>query len=149
MYDQINSNFLKVIGLEINISPLSNEKVDRTKPLFFGVSSDVGSSDAVPFTLLSFNLLLIMLVYWLTSKLNKSSAVRTVVSSEYRGMIYGQVVNVMIQLTLPWTFLLFCLNSYSYKGKFNSLCYLFLFFISLIFPFIHLFELLREREKEL
>lgn len=60
-------------------------------------------------------------------------------------MIYGQVVNIMIQFILPCAFLMLGANSRNLQTKTNNAVYSFLFFIGVTFPFYYLFELLRER----
>jgi hypothetical protein len=79
IYNQINSNFLAVIGANIAIPPLSDEKVDRKKALFFGVSSDAASSDVLPFIFLVGNIALVSLLHCLCSKLSRHSAIRKAV----------------------------------------------------------------------
>ena len=144
IYDQINSNFLAVIGENIAIPPLSDEKVDRKKILFFGVSSDVASSDVIAFIFLAGNIILVSLLHCLCSNLNRHSAIRNVIGKGRWGMIYGQFINIMTQLILPWIFLMFSTSRNLYT-KGNLAVYLFLFFIGMLFPIYYLFELLRER----
>ena len=148
-YSNVNSNILSVIGLTPQIPLLSEEKVDRAKPLFFGVSSDVGSSDTVPLAFMLANFTLIALSSWLSSLLRRNHVVRELLSSERWSMVYGQLINMMIQLTLPWSFLMLCANCGNFAGKANNGLFVLLFFLGLCFPFVFLLGLLCKREKHL
>jgi len=64
-------------------------------------------------------------------------------------MIFGQIINVIMPLTLPWTF--FMLNSgvRNFNTKMNSVLYFAIYFFGLLFPVYYFFELLLERKKKI
>ena len=64
-------------------------------------------------------------------------------------MIFGQVINFMMPLILPWTFLMLEGGIRNFSSKINVASYLVLYFIGLVFPIYYFFELLEEREKKL
>lgn len=64
-------------------------------------------------------------------------------------MISGHVVNLIVPMTLPWSFIIMQTGFRDFKTKLNSACYLILFFLGLFFPIYYLFELLQARESEL
>lgn len=65
---------------------------------------------------------------------------------EYKwDMIYFQIVNLMVPLVLPWTFVMIEAGVRDYKSKLSSACYLVIFFMSLVFPIYYLFDMLQER----
>ena len=60
-------------------------------------------------------------------------------------MIYGHVINVMMPILLPWTFMMLEGGIRNFNTKINLVTYIVLFFFGFIFPFYYLFELLGER----
>ena len=64
-------------------------------------------------------------------------------------MIFGHIVNIMIPLILPWTFIMLDSGVRNYKTKINAVCCLILYFLGLFFPIYYLFELLMDRENKL
>ena len=61
-------------------------------------------------------------------------------------MIYGQIINVMAPLILPWTFLLLDAGVRDFRTKINAVGNILIFFIGVIFPIYYFFDLLGERE---
>lgn len=149
MYDKVNASFLALLGLDLTPPSLSDERVDHKRPLFFGVSSDLLSSNLVAFLFLVGNLTLICVLHWSSLKLRKNSHFRKLVCRERWPMIYGQVTNVLAQLTLPWTFLMLKAGVRNFGTKANAAAYVLLFFVGVFFPIYYFFELLQEREREL
>jgi len=64
-------------------------------------------------------------------------------------MIYFQIVNNMVPLVLPWSFIIATSNTKDYKAKQSGIVYLFIFFMALFFPIYYIFDLLQERHKKL
>lgn len=64
-------------------------------------------------------------------------------------MIFGHIINVIIPLTLPWTFMMLQNGVRDFGTKLNAACYLVLYFTGIFFPIYYFFELLQEREKKL
>ena len=95
------------------------------------------------------NIALILLVNWGCSCLRERNPLRRLVSREKWSMIFGQVINVLMPLTLPWTFLMLRNGLRSFGSKVNAASYLLLYFLGLLFPIYYFFELLQEREKRL
>jgi hypothetical protein len=95
------------------------------------------------------NIALILLVNWGCSCLREKNPLRRLVSREKWNMIFGQVINVLMPLTLPWTFLMLRNGLRSFGSKVNAASYLLLYFLGLVFPIYYFFELLQEREKRL
>ena len=62
-------------------------------------------------------------------------------------MIYGHVINLMMPLTLPWTFFMLKSGVRNFKDKINAACYIVLYFMAVFFPIFYLFELMQEKEK--
>ena len=60
-------------------------------------------------------------------------------------MAYGQMIGIMMPLTLPWTFIM-QVGLRNFGTKMNTVFYLILHFFILVFPIGYLFELLQERE---
>ena len=63
-------------------------------------------------------------------------------------MLFGSIINIMIPLTLPWSFFMIELGVRNYQTKLNSVFYLILFFVVLVFPIYYFFELLQEKSKK-
>ena len=61
-------------------------------------------------------------------------------------MIYGHVINLMMPLILPWTYLMLEGGLRNFRTKINVAAYLVLYFLGVVFPIYYFFELLSERE---
>jgi hypothetical protein len=59
------------MGISINMLPLTDELVNENKALYFGISSDLISSDYYPCALLAINVILVEVVLALRSKIPK------------------------------------------------------------------------------
>ena len=64
-------------------------------------------------------------------------------------MIFGQVINVVLPLTLPWTFIMCKKGVYNFGTKMNTVCYFMIYFFGLLFPILYFFQLLQDREAKL
>ena len=60
-------------------------------------------------------------------------------------MVFGQIINVIIPLTLPWTYVMLETGIRNFKTKLNAGCYIILYFLGVFFPIYYFFDLLRER----
>ena len=126
--------------------PISNERVTSKKGLFFGVSSDFVPSNLSAFIFMGANIAFIMALEFLTSCLRKNNFLRKLVRSEKWEIIYGELINVMGPLILPWTFLMVDVGVRDFKNKLNVVGNFVIFFFGLIFPIYYFFDLLQERE---
>ena len=77
----------------------------------------------------------------------KANAIRVVFSKEKWNMLFGYVINMLIPLILPWSFVLMEIGVKNYRTKLNTACYLVLYFVGLFFPIYYFFDLLQEREQ--
>ena len=64
-------------------------------------------------------------------------------------MYYFQLTNILLPLTLPWTFMMLQSGVRNGQGKMNQLGYIMIYFVALVFPIYYFFDLLRDREGEL
>ena len=64
-------------------------------------------------------------------------------------MIYGQIINFMMPIILPWTFMMLEGGIRNFQAKINVASYLVLYFLGIFFPIYYFFELLQERESKL
>ena len=60
-------------------------------------------------------------------------------------MIYGHIINVMMPIILPWTFMMLEGGIKNFQAKINVASYLVLYFLGIFFPIYYFFELLEER----
>ncbi len=64
-------------------------------------------------------------------------------------MIYGQIINILAPLALPWIFLFLKGGTIDIGTKINTVCYSLLFSVCLCFPIFYLFRLLSNKKSEL
>lgn len=64
-------------------------------------------------------------------------------------MIFGQIINLLPSLTLPWSFILLKGGMTGIGETSNVTCYIFIFFACTAFPLLYLFGLLWRRQSEL
>ena len=57
-------------------------------------------------------------------------------------MISGQVINIVMPLTLPWTFMMLENGIKNVRTKLNAACYLLIYYLGLLFPIYYFFEML-------
>ena len=67
------------------------------------------------------------------------------VRQEKWNMIFGHIINIIMPLTLPWTFMMLDSGVRNFKTKLNAACYLILYFVGVFFPIYYFFDLLQER----
>lgn len=70
---------------------------------------------------------------------------RKLVNRETWNMISGQIINVLLPLTLPWIFILLRGGIRNYGTKLNSGCFALIHFFVFVFPLLYLLSLLQER----
>ena len=149
LYEELNSDFLALIGVKATIPPLGNKEVSSLKAEFFGVTSDVFSSNVPVFVFFIGNVTFIVFLNFLTAQLKEKNYLRTVVSNNKREMIHGQVINLLAPLVLPWTFVMLETGVRNVRNKLATMVAILVFFMGVIFPFVYFFELLQEKEDEL
>lgn len=62
LYNQLNFSLLYLLGIKINLPKFSDEKVNRAKSLFFGLSSDLLYSNYENFILFTVNVVMILIL---------------------------------------------------------------------------------------
>ena len=82
VYNHLNKDLLSLYGIQINIDPLSDEKVDREKAQFFEISTDYVSSNLIAFLFLIGNIAFIFMLQFLVNFLKKSNWLRKLISEE-------------------------------------------------------------------
>ena len=95
------------------------------------------------------NIGFILTLQFLTSCLRKNNFLRKLVRREKWEIIYGQLINMMGPLILPWTFVMVDMGVRDFKNKLNVVGNFVIFFFGLVFPIYYFFELLQERESML
>jgi hypothetical protein len=59
IFNSTNTNLLVSLGIKITFPLFTNELVDEDRPLYFGVSSDLLSTDAYPLCIIFFNAIIV------------------------------------------------------------------------------------------
>lgn len=54
-------------------------------------------------------------------------------------MVCGQITNVLVQFTLPWSFILLNNGARSFSSKANFATYLLLLFVAIFFPIYYVY----------
>jgi hypothetical protein len=149
LYEDVNGNLFSIIGVTIQMDPLSDEKVTSNRGLFYGVSSDVLSGNLVSFIFLFSNIGFVAIAQLMLLWTRKHNFVRKLFDSQKWDLIYGQVTGLLIPLALPWTFMVIDSGISNFQSKFNLVAYILLLYVGIVFPIYYLLELLDDREKEL
>ena len=147
VYEELSKDVLMMFGIEIDIAPYSYERVDSKRGNYFGVSSDLPYSNSILFLFVVANIVFILSLNWICAWLNTNNPFRKIVGKEKKNMVFGHIINMIIPLTLPWTFMMLQNGVRSFGTKINAACYLVLYFTGIFFPIYYFFELLQEREK--
>jgi len=96
-----------MFNLNFSIDPISDEKVDNPRALFFGVSSDLLSGNENSLILFGFNIAALLTIKFLFKLvLNEDSFINQLFKREMKFMIYGQIISLIQQLILPWKYIL-------------------------------------------
>ena len=128
---------------------MSTELCKSDRGLFFGVSTDVLPANLAAFIFLIANVVFVVVVQALFSWLRKNNFFKKLFEGEKWGLIYGQVTNVLMPLTLPWSFVMLEAGVRNFETKVNCAAYILFYFVGLVFPIYYLFDLLSEKEEEL
>ncbi len=134
-----------MLGVDLRISPISRELIDRDRPLFFGVSSDVLSVNLEMFIVMVFNFLLLLVVQAIFWRVSNRHFLKKLYYKNRCGLIHGQVINVMISFILPWSFVILNSDCSSLGNKVNFALYAFSMLTAFFFPFCHFFCLVVEQ----
>ena len=132
------------MGITVFNHPLSDERVDTQRGIHFGVKSDMFSSQSAVLIVLVANIALIFFIQWILSFLKNSNFMRKLWCEKKFHMISGQIINVIMPLTLPWTFVMLENGIKNFQTKINAACYLMIYFMGLFYPIYYFFELLAE-----
>ena len=121
-YQEMNKDLLTLFGIEIKIRPFGEEKASSNRALFFDVSTRVTSSHLSSFVFLMGNVGLILCIQFLSSCLRKNNFLRKVIGQAKWEMIYGQIINIISPLVLPWSFIILESGVREFKTKISSVC---------------------------
>jgi hypothetical protein len=141
-YQQLNQDLLYMFGINLPKHSLSSEKVDSKRALYFGISSDFTPNNQVTLAFVGGNIAFIVLLFSLTKYLKKRSFVRRLVTSQLCFMIYGQIINLMAPIVLPWIFILAQAGVRDNWTGLSTLAYSFVFFLTFALPMNYFFCLL-------
>lgn len=138
IFNFINKDIFSVVGLTINIPHYSKELVTSERARYFSVSSDVISSYYSLFLLILVNYLLVFIFHLIVTKVNKTSMVGKFISNNKWVLLCSQLVNSLIPVVLPWSFVQLQPGFSNIYAKANFAIYCFLFFAALTFLFLYL-----------
>jgi hypothetical protein len=142
------SNFLVLAGLDLNFSPISQERVDRARPSFFGVTSDFVAAECSLMINFFINIGLVFAASGLSIRfLSPSNCLRKYLSSERWNLLYGRIIKMMVPIILPWTFVLMRNAPRNVWEEINTTLHLFFIYLVIFFSFYYLLELVLERKK--
>lgn len=102
----MNENIIGLLGFDMKISPITEEKVDSNRALFFNVSSDMVSSMSPQFALIILNWTVIFIFEMIFSMAKNKYILRTMFNKSKWELIFSQIINSLIPFTLPWSFIL-------------------------------------------
>ena len=138
-YQELNKSILELFGFEFEPSHFSTEKVTSKRGIFFEVSSDFVPSNAIIFIFMGANIALVLLLQFLSSHLMKNNYLRKTLQREKWEMIYGQIINVMSPLIIPWAFVMLESGVRDFRTKLASAGNIIIFFIGIVFPIYYFF----------
>ena len=145
LYNKITQNLLAMYDIEPLISPLSSERVNSDRGLFFGISTNIFSNNIGNFAFLMGNIAIILLLQYVSSFLRRNNTFRELIGQRRWEMIYGQVINIMSPLVLPWTFAILETGVRNVRTKLAVTCNILIFFMAFVFPIYYFFDLLAEK----
>ena len=131
------------------MGPISPELVNSPRPQFFGVTSDVLGGNFSDFLIVVGNLLLILIVQLGSLLLKKNSLGRQFFKHNKWDMVFGQIINIIMPSTLPWSFILLQSGAPSFPAKINFILYYFVLFLSVLFPIYYFFSLLETQRRQI
>jgi len=62
LYTQLGSGLLTMMNINFSISPISDERVNNSRALYFGISSDLIPSNSNNFVLFGMNVLVLLII---------------------------------------------------------------------------------------
>jgi hypothetical protein len=125
----------------------SEEKVDNSKALSFGLSSDFVSNNFLVYVVFGINIIFICLMWVFTIFLKKNSFLNKIIGKEKWTMFYGQIINSMVPLILPWSYIMVQAGVRNVQTKISTAIYSIIFFISIAFPIYYMLDLVLEEKK--
>ena len=145
LFANLNEDLLERFGLSEDIDPISPELVNRQRPLFFGISSDMISSSWSDTSIACINLTLLLILNLIFSRLLQSKCViRSFFQTNKWDMGMGQIINLLVPYLLPLSFFLFQPHNLRLSSKINAFLLLLALFIGIFFPIYYLFFLLHQ-----
>ena len=102
-------------------------------------------SNAIIFIFMGANIALVLFLQFVSSYLMKNNYLRKILQKEKWEMIYGQIINVMSPLIIPWALVMLESGVRDFKTKVASAGNIVIFFIGIVFPIYYFFELLAAR----
>lgn len=132
-----------MIGMDIEVPSLTSNKVNRSRPLNYNISSDIISSDYINFIFFAVNMFTSLLINAICHQLNHRNNVRKLLLQDKSEVITGQVIAVLIPIVLPWTFCIFG-SYFTFSTKVNLVFQYILFLVSIIFQAYYLLVLMEK-----
>ena len=96
-------------------------------------------SNTIIFIFMGANIALILFLQFISSYLLKNNYLGKILRKEKWEMIYGQIINVMSPLIIPWAFVMLESGVRDFKTKFASAGNIIIFFIGIVFPIYYFF----------
>ena len=147
IYNGINSNIFTLLGLNVSVPPISQEKVNMPRPLYFGVSSDVFSSNFQQFLIITFNFIVLGIWAIICKFTNKKSFLYSLFIQNKDEMIFGQIIGVTFPIVLALNFVFANQGLRFFGCKINVLFIIFFTFLTLITPILYLKYLIFKRKQ--
>jgi hypothetical protein len=88
----------------------------------------------------------IALLQFVTLSCQRKNYIRKLVAHGKWELIYGQLINVMAPLVLPWLFVIAKAGVRDFRTKINTAAYFFTFFVCLTFSIYYFVSLLTRRK---
>lgn len=149
MFENFNENLFSFTGVHMELDPISPELVNSARPKFFGITSDVLGGNLSDFVIVAANLLLLFGLQLGSMLLRKNSLTRQFFNHNKWDMVFGQIINIIMPSTLPWSFILLQSGARNFSAKLNFLLYYFVLFLSVLFPIYYFFSLLETQKAQI
>ena len=133
----------------MTIPPIRVERANSERPIYFGVSTDVLSTNFPQFVLAFINFLLILAWKIVSSFCRKEGLFRKLYERGKTDIVCGKIIGLLLQTTLPWNFLLLQNGFADKESKLNYTLSIFFFFFTSFFPLFYLYLLLKSKKNEL
>ena len=131
VFDSTNTNLISFIGINLTVPLFTDELVDEIRPLYFGISSDLLSTNAYPLLIVLFNVIIVEVVIAVRNNSSNSSFIH-ILSFKRETVYSGFIVSILVQNILPWKYVDF--NSFlDFKTKINCFCYYIAFTLMVFF----------------